>query len=305
MKKIVAMVTMLFLCTLLSGCACKHTFESVVVRNASCAECGIIRYTCTKCNAQYDDYVPQSGDHKYSAKEILSATCSTQGFKIYKCSTCGKTYSEKTPTNASHTYVVDSIKEATCTTSGTKSYKCTGCNAKKTETIPATGHVFSDATCTAPKTCKNCGKTEGNALGHITGGNTCPRCGASLFNKQSVINTIRAHYANGVNELSNSANYYKKAWDTSGITSDNYVREARDAMARASTHFQNAANTCGNYPEFASVKSELWSIIQVANDTVGKAGDPSSSQAFFAINSGLNNISPRLTNITNMINGLR
>lgn len=43
------------------------------------------------------------------------------------------------------------------------------------------GHVFSDATCTAPKTCKLCGATSGSALGHTYSKDcdeTCDRCTA-------------------------------------------------------------------------------------------------------------------------------
>ena len=47
----------------------------------------------------------------------------------------------------------------------------------------ANGHVWLSATCTAPKTCNRCGKTEGSALGHswlsatCTAPKTCIRCG--------------------------------------------------------------------------------------------------------------------------------
>ena len=63
------------------------------------------------------------------------------------------------------------IDAATCTTEGTKKIACTDtvyCGYYETATIPALGHDWADATCTAPKTCKrdNCSVTEGEALGH-------------------------------------------------------------------------------------------------------------------------------------------
>ena len=39
-------------------------------------------------------------------------------------------------------------------------------------------HVWADATCTQPKTCTVCGKTEGEPLGHEFEDNICTRCGA-------------------------------------------------------------------------------------------------------------------------------
>ncbi len=69
-------------------------------------------------------------------------------------------------------------KAATCAEAGNnKYYICASCNGVfkadgttvttvDAEQIPAKGHDFADATCTAPKTCKVCGTTEGEALGH-------------------------------------------------------------------------------------------------------------------------------------------
>ncbi len=61
-----------------------------------------------------------------------------------------------------------SNNDATCTTDGTKTAICDYCN--ETDTAPdegsATGHDYTDATCTTPKTCKICGEADGAALGH-------------------------------------------------------------------------------------------------------------------------------------------
>lgn len=69
-------------------------------------------------------------------------------------------------------------KAATCTEPKT----CTECG--ETEGSPA-GHTWTAATCTAPKTCNVCGKTEDSALGHTwieatcTTPKTCSVCRAT------------------------------------------------------------------------------------------------------------------------------
>ena len=67
-------------------------------------------------------------------------------------------------------------QEATCTTPKT----CTTCNKTEGETLD---HTWTEATCSAPKTCSVCGETEGEPLGHtLTEANcsapkTCSVCG--------------------------------------------------------------------------------------------------------------------------------
>ena len=57
-------------------------------------------------------------------------------------------------------------KEATCTEPKT----CTKCGKTEGE---AQGHTWAEATCTNPKTCSICGKTEGEALAHTWVEATC------------------------------------------------------------------------------------------------------------------------------------
>lgn len=57
---------------------------------------------------------------------------------------------------------------------------CSECGKTEGEAL---GHSWQDATCTAPKTCSECGKTEGEALGHswqdatCAAPKTCSACG--------------------------------------------------------------------------------------------------------------------------------
>ena len=52
---------------------------------------------------------------------------------------------------------------ATCTKDGVESRPCIYCTKVDTRAIPALAHNWKAATCTAPKTCKNCGATSGTA----------------------------------------------------------------------------------------------------------------------------------------------
>lgn len=60
-----------------------------------------------------------------------------------------------------HTWV-----DATCTTPKT----CAGCGKTEGEVL---SHTWKDATCAAPKTCAVCGETEGEVLSHIWEAATC------------------------------------------------------------------------------------------------------------------------------------
>ena len=64
------------------------------------------------------------------------------------------------------------VKEASCTQKGTQERVCK-CGGKESKDIEMIPHSFLDATCTAPKTCKNCSTTEGKALGHSANSSKC------------------------------------------------------------------------------------------------------------------------------------
>ncbi len=61
-------------------------------------------------------------------------------------------------------------KDATCTEPKT----CTECGETEGEPL---GHTWIDATCTSPKTCEICGQTEGEPNGHVTDMGVCSACG--------------------------------------------------------------------------------------------------------------------------------
>ena len=159
-------------CGVTEGSALGHSYTSKVTKQATCTASGTKTFTCSRCNHSYTETIPATG-HSWK-----SATCTSKK----TCSTCGVTEGSA----LGHSYTSKVTKQATCTASGTKTFSCSRCNHSYTETIPATGHSWKSATCTAKKTCTTCGVTEGSALGHsytskVTKQPTCTTSGTKTF----------------------------------------------------------------------------------------------------------------------------
>ena len=80
-----------------------------------------------------------------------------------------------------HKYTVLESSKATCISAGYEVKKCDICDKNVRVEHKATGHKFVSATCTLPEKCKNCGITNGAALGHISDGVKCTRCKEITF----------------------------------------------------------------------------------------------------------------------------
>lgn len=76
-----------------------------------------------------------------------------------------------------HNYEATARKESTCTEAGYIDYTCKICGICEAVELAPNGHILLDATCTAPKTCRVCGTTQGAAPGHKYVNNQCVRCG--------------------------------------------------------------------------------------------------------------------------------
>ena len=90
------------------------------------------------------------------------------------------------PTTGQHTHICDewnTVTHASCTEDGEKEGVCTVCGVTVSEAIPA-GHSWINADCENPRSCQNCGETEGEALGHewkdadCENPRTCNNCNA-------------------------------------------------------------------------------------------------------------------------------
>ena len=132
-----------------------HDYDAVVTA-PTCADKGYTTYTCSACGDSYvGDEVAALG-HDYEAV-VTAPTCTDAGFTTYTCSVCGDTYVGDEVDALGHTWT-----DATCTAAKT----CSVCGTTEGDVL---GHTWADADCVTPKTCSVCGATEGEALGHTAG----------------------------------------------------------------------------------------------------------------------------------------
>ena len=117
--------------------------------------------------------------HDYRIVTHTSPTCTEAGSEVLECLGCKDSYTNYL--KASHNYIVTETIDSSCTAAGNTSFECTICHDTYSEAIVIKSHNYSSATCTTPKTCRICGKTDGSALGHSTSGVKCSRCGDITF----------------------------------------------------------------------------------------------------------------------------
>ena len=123
-------------------------------------------------------------------------------------------------TDAPHTHSYSSkvTTAATCGKEGVKTFTCS-CGHSYTEKIAATGqHSWKSATCTTPKTCKTCGKTEGSKSGHNYVQGVCSVCGISVNDKTGPKITILSITPNPA-KLGEKVTVRAKITDESGVES--------------------------------------------------------------------------------------
>lgn len=147
-----------------------HSYTPTVTTQPTCTEPGVRTYTCSCGNISHTESIPALG-HSWNIDEYIW-TEDTLGrwycMAVIDCNRSGCTAQDGVMANVTSTVKIP----ATCTEMGTTSYTATfdvdgaTTQVKDVQDIPAKGHTWVDATCTAPKTCSVCGATEGSALGH-------------------------------------------------------------------------------------------------------------------------------------------
>ena len=192
-------------CGVTDGAPLGHKYEAAVTA-PTCTAGGYTTYTCSVCGSSYvDSAIPALGHsfanatctvaktckvcgvtegealgHKYEAA-VTAPTCTAGGYTTYTCSACADSYVDSETPALDHEFVYETIAP-TCTADGKTVGDCTRCDATNVTVIPAEGHSFADATCTAPKTCTVCGETDGEALDHTYDAEiTAPTCSAGGY----------------------------------------------------------------------------------------------------------------------------
>lgn len=171
--------------TVTSGCA--HELELVHTTLSTCTESGLTISVCTLCGEQFSQEVPALGHSFTDANCIAAPLCTVCGYTsgsalghVYVdgvCRHCGDELPQDVPSDCQHDYVLTYQTTPTCIAEGKMDYQCSKCDHTYTQSIAATGHRFSDATCTTPKSCIVCMHSEGDALGHNYYNGQCKRCG--------------------------------------------------------------------------------------------------------------------------------
>ncbi len=119
--------------------------------------------TCTEnsvCTRADCDYIAaEATGHRYN---VEAATCKVAKY----CLECG----EEAEAALGHDWDEGAVTAPTCTATGYTTFTCRreGCGAtEKRNVTEMIDHSWKNATCTEPKTCSSCGKTEGLSNGHV------------------------------------------------------------------------------------------------------------------------------------------
>ena len=169
--------------------ACTHAPEIISTIQATCNEPGQTVSSCPLCGEEFTEELPALGHSFTEAGCTMAKTCVTCGLTEGEplghdyldgvCRRCGDALPEDLPTDCNHQYRVTHQTAPTCTQEGSIRYQCADCGSIYEQSVAATGHKYTEATCTAGPHCLTCGNTQGDALGHSYQDGACLRCGAA------------------------------------------------------------------------------------------------------------------------------
>ena len=127
--------------------------EWKIETEASCTREGKRYKECTRCGEKIEEETIAKKEHEWK-----EADCTTPK----TCTICGQTEGEALGHEISEWKIET---EASCTSEGKRYKECTRCGEKiEEETIAKKEHEWEEATTERPKTCRNCGETQGEKL---------------------------------------------------------------------------------------------------------------------------------------------
>jgi hypothetical protein len=135
---------------------CDHQWVESCYELTTCALCGRWEWGSEPRGHEYED-------------EVTAPTCVEEGFTTHTCKHCGDAYVDTIVSALGHTAVIDNAVAPNCTESGlTEGSHCSVCEEIliAQEEVSALGHDWNVATCNDPATCKVCGETTGEPIGH-------------------------------------------------------------------------------------------------------------------------------------------
>lgn len=160
-----------------------------------------------------------------------------------------------------HAYVELERTDETCTADGQRLLRCEVCGKEKTEVLPAK-HIYQEATCTTPRTCTRCGATTGSALGHTTGLGICGNCGQEVLDLKEEMDVIAFQYNSACADVDMAY----------GVLANGDLAQARSYFNQAGDAYAAAAEQCGSYWEFQTIKpllNQLSSVLCSMSQALG------------------------------------
>ncbi|MBQ6380101.1 MAG: hypothetical protein IJJ41_00680 [Clostridia bacterium] len=139
------------------GSALGHSYTSLVTKQPTCTEEGVMSFSCIRGDHTYTTPIAPTG-HNYQSV-IVPSTCEEQGYTEHTCLACSDSYKDSYTDALGHSWNDGAITtEPTCTAEGETTYVCTRCQQSRTEAIEALGHSFKSWTIRSYPTCTENGE---------------------------------------------------------------------------------------------------------------------------------------------------
>ena len=244
------------------GCDAVDTANCGGDGNATCAKLG----TCTDCGGQYYGGHSFPKTWKWGSDPAVERDAESHWLR---CSNCkeGKAYEKAHSFGPGNMYLKSA---ATCISLPVYYMNCTSCYYKGTDTyvyqwgqLDPNNHDWAAATCTAPKTCKVCNATEGNALDHDWGKWTSNGDGTHT----RTCSRDKSHSENGKCSGGKADCCHKAKCEVCGgaygsLASDNHSDLKHFPAKRATTHAEGNieywyCSGCGKYYKDAGATKEI------------------------------------------------